>query len=108
MRVSSLHSLVVVLLVFSGLPAEFLVESPIKHVAAEEDSSFERQDESFKPSALRKRNAREKKTKLPRATVSAAPVWPSYLLLADNHPQSSAPMPPANLNLRQLHQVFRI
>jgi len=108
MRVSFLHWLVVVLLVFSGLPAEFLVESPIKHVAAEEDSSSERQDESFKPSALRKRNAREKKTKLSRGTLSAAPVWSSSISVADNHPQSSAPMPPANLNLHQLHQVFRI
>ena len=104
MRVSFLHWLVVVLLVFSGLPAEFLVESPIKHVAAEEDSSSERQDESFKPSALRKRSAREKKTKLPRAMLSAAPVWSSSV--ADNHLQSSAP--PANLNLHKLHQVFRI
>jgi len=107
MRVSFLHWLVVVLLVFSGLPAEFFMESPIKHVAAEEDSSSERQDESFKPSALRKRNAREKKTKL-RGTLSAAPIWSSSISVADNHPQSSAPMPPANLNLRQLHQVFRI
>src|SRR5215510_13504101 len=106
MRVSFLHWLVVVLLVFSGLPAEFLVESPIKHVTAEEDSSSERQDESFKPSALRKRNAREKKTKLPRATLSADPVWSSSISVADNHPQSFAP--PANLNLHKLHQVFRI
>ena len=98
MRVSFLHWLVVVLLVFSGLPAEFLVESPIKH-AAEEDSSSERQDESFKPSALRKRNAREKKT---------APVWPSYIPFANNHRQFFASVPPANLNLHQLHQVFRI
>src|SRR5215471_2776378 len=108
MRASFLHWLVVVLLVFSGLPAEFLVESPIKHVAAEEDSSSERQDESFKPSALRKRSAREKKTKLPRATLSIAPVWLSCSLFANNHRQFFASMPPANLNLHQLHQVFRI
>ena len=108
MRVSFLHWLVVVLLVFSGLPAEFLVESPIKHVAAEEDSSSERQDELFKPSALRKRSAREKKTKLSRAMLSAVPVWLSYLPLANDHRQSFASVPPANLNLHQLHQVFRI
>src|SRR5262245_52508412 len=108
MRASFLHWLVVVLLLSSGLPAEFLVESPIKHVAAEEDFSSERQDESFKPSALRKRSARDRKTRLPRATLSAAPVWSSYMPLADNHPQSFAPVPPANLNLHQLHQVFRI
>ena len=108
MRALFLHWLVVVLLLSSGLPAEFLVESPIKHVAAEEDSSSERQDESFKPSALRKRNAREKKTKLPRATLSADPVWSSSICVADNHPQSFEPLPLANLNLHQLHQVFRI
>ena len=106
MRALFLHWIVGVLLLSSGLPAEFLVESPIKHVAAEEDSSSERQDESFKPSALRKRSAREKKTKLPRAMLSAAPVWSSSISVADNHPQSSAP--PANLNLHKLHQVFRI
>jgi hypothetical protein len=108
MRALFLHWLVVVLLLSSGLPAEFLVESPIKHVAAEEDSSSERQDESFKPSALRKRNAREKKTKLPRATLSADPIWPSYVPLANDHRQSFEPLPLVNLNLHQLHQVFRI
>ena len=107
MRALFLHWLVVFLLLSSGLPAEFLVESPIKH-AAEEDSSSERQDESFKPSALRKRSAREKKTKLPRATLSTAPVWLSYIPFANNHRQFFASVPPANLNLHQLHQVFRI
>src|SRR5262245_28697178 len=107
MRALFLHWLVVVLLLSSGLPAEFLVESPIKHVAAEEDSPSERQDESFKPSALRKRNAREKKTRLPRTTLSAVSVWLSYVPLAKDHRQSSEP-PPTNLNLHQLHQVFRI
>jgi|SRR5262245_19483042 len=107
MRLLFLHWLVVFLLLSSGLPAEFLVESPIKHVAAEEDSSSERQDESFKPSALRKRNAREKKPKLPRATLSAVRVWLSSVPLASHHRQSFEP-PPANLNLHQLHQVFRI
>src|SRR5262245_31060944 len=105
MRAIFVHWLVVFLLLSSGLPAEFVVESPIKH-AAEEDSSSERQDESFKPSALRKRSAREKKTKLPRAMLSAASVWSSSISVADNHPQSSAP--PANLNLHKLQQVFRI
>jgi hypothetical protein len=107
MRVLLVHWLVVVLLVSSGLPAEFLVESPVKH-AAEEDASSERQDESSKPSALRKRSPREKKTKFPRATLSAAPLWPSYMPLANDHRQSFATVPPANLNLHQLHQVFRI
>src|SRR5262245_29910570 len=107
MRALFLHWLVVVLLLSSGLPAQFLVESTVKH-AAEEDLASERQDESFKPSALRKRNAREKKTKLPRATLSAGPVWPSYVPLANDHRRSFEPLPLANLNLHQLHQVFRI
>ena len=108
MRAIFVHWLVVVLLLSSGLSPEFLVESPVKHAAAEEESSSERQEESFKPSALRKRNAREKKTKLPRATLSTAPVWLSYMPFADDHRQFFAPVPPANLNLHQLHQVFRI
>src|SRR5262245_56759646 len=107
MRAIFVHWLVVFLLLSSGLPAEFLVQSPIKH-AAEEDSSSERQDESFKPSALRQRSAREKKTKLSRAMLSVVPVWLSYLPLANDHRQSFASVPPANLNLHQLHQVFRI
>src|SRR5262245_27247078 len=107
MRATFVHWLVVVLLLSSGLPAEFLVESPVKH-AAEEDPAAERQDESFKPSALRKRNSREKKTKFPRAALSTAPVWLSYTPLASNHCQSFASVPPVNLNLHQLHQVFRI
>src|SRR5262245_23916917 len=107
MRVIFVHWLVVLLLLSSGLPAEFLVESPVKH-AAEEDPSSERQDESFKPSALRKRSPREKKTRFARATLSAAPVWPSHMPIAKDHRQSFAPVPPANLNLHQLHQVFRI
>ena len=107
MRALILHGLVAVLLLSSGLPAEFLVESLVKH-ATEEDTSSERQDESFKPSALRKRSARAKKTKFPRATLSATPVWSSSISVTDNHPQSFTPLRPANLNLHQLHQVFRI
>ena len=107
MRALFVHWLVVVLLVSSGLPAEFLVESPVKHTA-EEDPSSERQDESLKPSALRKRNAREKKTKLPRGMLSTGLVWPSYVPLANDHRRSFEPLPLANLNLHQLHQIFRI
>jgi hypothetical protein len=108
MRATLVHWLVVLLLLSGGLPAEFLVESPVKH-AAEEEPSSERQDDSFKSSALRKRSARAKRTKLPRTTLSATPVWSSYVPFADDHRLSfSPPATSSNLNLHQLHQIFRI
>jgi hypothetical protein len=81
-----------------------MVESPLKH-AAEEDSS-ERQDESFKLSASRKRNLRAQKKNLPRATLLAT-VWPSYVPFTGDHRLSFSPVTP-NPNRHQLHQVFRI
>ena len=97
---------VLVLFMLSGLPAELSVESPVKH-AAEEDSSSERQDESFKVSASRKRNARGQKKTAPR-TMLLATVWPAFRPFADDHRLSFSPATPANLNLHQLHQVFRV
>src|SRR4030095_7196185 len=105
MRVRFFHCILVVFMLSGGLPTALLVESPVKH-AAEEDSSSERQDESFKPSALRKRSARAKKTTLPRTMLSAISVWHSYIPFADDHRLSFSPATPANLH--QLHQVFRI
>jgi hypothetical protein len=105
MRVTFVHWVLVLFLLSSGLPGELLVESPVKH-AAEEDSS-ERQDESFKLSASRKRNPRAKKKKPPRTTLLAT-VWPSYIPFADDHRLSFSPVTPSNPNRHQLHQVFRI
>jgi hypothetical protein len=89
-----------------GLPAELSVERPVKH-AAEEDSSSERQDESFKVSASRKRNARGQKKTAFRAMLLAT-VWPAFRPFADDHRLSFSPAIPSNPNLHQLHQVFRI
>jgi hypothetical protein len=94
-----------VLFVLSGgLPGEFVLENQVKH-ASEEDSSSERQDESFK--ASRKRNARARKTKRPRTALLAATVWPSYTLFIDDR-RLFSPATPWNPSLHQLHQVFRI
>jgi hypothetical protein len=96
-----------VLFVLSGgLPGEFLAESQVKH-AAEEDSSSERQDESFKAAASRKRNAKAQKTKRPQTSLLAAPVWPSYTPFVDDR-RLFSPATPWNPSLHQLHQVFRI
>jgi hypothetical protein len=89
-----------------GLPMELSVESPVKH-AAEEDSSSERQDESFKVSASRKRNPRGQKKTASRIMLLAS-VWPAFRSFADDHRISFSPAIPSNPNLHQLHQVFRI
>jgi hypothetical protein len=91
----------------TGLPGERLAESPVKHTA-EEESSSERQDESFKHAASRKRNPRAQKAKWPRTPLLAATFWPSDKPFADERRPSFSPATPWNSNLHQLHQTFRI
>jgi hypothetical protein len=57
MRAIFVHWVLVLLMLFIGLPVERVAESPVRHTA-EEDSSSERQDESLKHAASRKRNPR--------------------------------------------------
>ena len=106
MRARFVHWVLVLFVLSGGLPAELSVESPVKH-AAEEDSSSERQDESFKVSASRKRNARGQKKTVPR-TMLLATVWPAFRPFADDHRLSFSPAIPSNPNLHQLYEVFRI
>ena len=107
MRAIFAHWVLVLFMLSTGLPGERVAESPVKHTA-EEDSSSERQDESFKHGASRKRNARAQKAKWPRTPLLEATVWPSDKPFADDRRLSFSPATPWNPNLHQLHQIFRI
>src|SRR5262245_35464391 len=106
MRARFVHWVLVLFMLSGGLPVELSVESPVKN-AAEEDSSSERPDESFKVSASRKRNARGQKKTAPRIMLLAT-VSPAFRPFADDHRLSFSPAIPSNPNLHHLHQVFRI
>jgi hypothetical protein len=100
------HWVLVIFLLSGGLAAERLAGSSVKH-AAEEDSSSERQDESLKDGASRRRNSRAQRTKKPRTPVLTAIVRSPYTPLANDHLFLS-PATSWNPNLQQLHQVYRI
>jgi hypothetical protein len=101
------HWVLVIFLVSGGLAAERLAEGSVKH-AAEEESSSERQDESLKDAASRKRNSRAQKIKKPRTPALIATMSAPYAPFADDRRFSFPPATPWNSNLHQLHQVFRI
>jgi hypothetical protein len=106
MRRILVHWVLAIFLLSGGLAAERLAESSVKHTA-EEDSS-ERQDESLKAAASRKRNARAQKTQKPRPPLLTPTVWHACVQFTGEQRLSfSAPIP-WNSNLYQLHQVFRI
>lgn len=81
-----------------------MTQSHVEFAAEEDFSSFDRQDESFKHSASRKRSSRARKAKLPAATLLATTAQPPPMFFAGL--LSSAT--PSHQNLQQLHQVFRI
>jgi hypothetical protein len=107
---STIFHWVLVLFLFSGgLSAEVAMAPGHVEFAAEADfSSFDRQDESFRPSASRKRSSRPRKAKLPPATFLAPIAQPPYTLFVGRHPLLFSPATPSHQNLQQLHQVFRI
>jgi hypothetical protein len=101
------HWALVLFLLSGGLSSELVMAPSHVDFAAEEDfSSFDRQDESFKPS--RKRGTRERKTKVPYTTILVTIAYPPDLLIASPY---SLPSPPATLShvqLHKFHEVFRI
>jgi hypothetical protein len=103
------HWVLVFFLLFGGLSTE-LVMAPthIEFAAAEDFSSFDRQDESFKPSVQRKRGGRERKAKVPYTPILVTIAYPPELLVASRHflPSSSAPL--HQQPQHQLHKIFRI
>jgi hypothetical protein len=107
MRGKLVHWVLAIFLLSGGLAAERLAESSVKHTA-EEESSSERQDESFKAAASRKRNSRAQKIKKPRTRLLTATVWHGCTPFPGECRLSSPPATPWNSNLHQLHQVFRI
>jgi hypothetical protein len=107
MRGILVHSVLAIFLLSGGLAADRLAESSVKH-ATEEDSSSERQDESLKAAASRRRNSRAQKTKKPRTPVLTATVLSPYTSFANDRRLFFSPAIPSNPNLYQLHQVLRI
>jgi hypothetical protein len=109
MKSTIFHWVLVFFLLSGGLSSELVMAPSHVNFAAEEDfSSFDRQDESFKPSVSRKRGTRERKTKVPYTTILVTIAYPPDLLIASPY---SLPSPPATLSLLQLHkfhEVFRI
>jgi hypothetical protein len=104
-----LHWVLVLFLLSGGLSAELVMAPSHVEFAAEEDfSSFERQDESFKPSVSRKRVARGRKTKAPYTPILVTIAYPSDLLVAGRHFLPSSSAPPHQQPLHQLHRIFRI
>jgi hypothetical protein len=103
------HWVLVLFLLSGGLSTELVMAPSHIEFAAEEDfSSFDRQDESFKPSVPRKRGTRERKTKVPYTPILVTNAFPPDLLLASRHSHLSPPATLSHQQLHQIHQVFRI
>jgi hypothetical protein len=108
-KATILHWVLVLFLLSGGLSSELVIASSHVEFAAEEDfSSFDRQDESFKPSVSRKRVAHGRKTKVPYTPILVTIAYPSDLLVASRHFFPSSSAPPHQQPLHQLHKIFRI
>jgi hypothetical protein len=100
------HWVLVLFLLSGGLSIELVMApSHIEFAAAEDFSSFDRHDESFKPSFPRKRGTRERKTKVPYTPILVTNAYPSQMIGTNYH---SLPSPPATLSHQQLHQIHQI
>jgi hypothetical protein len=98
--------LLILFLLSGGLSAELGVMPGHAEFPAEEDfSSFDRQEETVKPSISRKRNARGRKVKPFHARFSPSPVWPRTHLIDEGQPAS---LTLSNQQLHHFNQVFRI
>jgi hypothetical protein len=107
---STIFDWVLVLFLLSGGLSTELVMAP-SHIefAAEGDfSSFDRQDESFKPSVSRKHGTRERKTKVPYRPILVTIPYPPDLLIASRPFHPSPPVPSHQQQLHKFHEVFRI
>lgn len=102
----SVYWLLVLFLVCGGLSSELAVTQSHLEFAAEEDFSFDRQDESFKASVSRKRSARERKTARPPILIGFA--RSPDLLIASRHFLLSSAAPRHQQPLHQLHKIFLI
>jgi len=103
------HWVLVLCLLSGGLSTELVVApSHIEFAAAEDFSSFDRQDESFKPSVSRKHGTRERKTKVPYRPILVTIPYPPDLLIASRPFHPSPPVPSHQQQLHKFHEVFRI
>ena len=98
---------VLALLLSIGIPVDPVALQSHIDFAAEEESSSERQNETFKASVSRKRNAggRKAKTSYPPSRVTLAYAPDTFV---GQHPLTTPPAPLSHQQLHQLHQVFRI
>ena len=109
MKSTIFHWVLVLFLLSGGLSAELVIApSHIEFAAAEDFSSFERQDESFKPSVPRKRGGRERKAKVPYTPILVTIAYPPDLLIASPYSLPSPPATLSHLQLHKFHEVFRI
>jgi len=101
------HWLLVVFLLSGGFSAELVTLPNHIEFAAEEDfSSIARQDQTFRSSISRKRNARGRKVNLAH-TPFLTPIllWAPEGRISGRQPAGN---PPSNQQLHQFHKVFRI
>jgi len=98
--------LLILFLLFSGIPVELGMMPGHGALPAEEDfSSFDRQDETLRPSISRKRNPRGRKVNPFHARFVTPLVWPRAHRI-DGEQSSSSPL--SNQQLHQFNEVFRI
>jgi hypothetical protein len=103
------HWVLVLFLLSGGLSTELVMAPSHIEFAAEGDfSSFDRQDESFRPSDSRKRSARWRKPKLPYTPIRVTNAYPPDLLIPSRHFNPSPPVPSHQQPLHKFHEVFRI
>ena len=109
MKSTIFHWVLVLFLLSGGLSSELVMApSHVKFAAEEDFSSFDRQDESFKPSVSRKRGTRERKTKVPYTTILVTIAYPPDLLIASPYSLPSPSATLSHLQLHKFHEVFRI
>jgi hypothetical protein len=102
------HWLLILFLISGGLSTELAMASSHIEFAGEEDfSAVDRQDESLRPSALRKHSARGRKTKLSYTPFLVTIASTSDTLTTRRPPLPASSLPPFQ-QLRQLHGVFQI
>jgi hypothetical protein len=109
MKSTIFHWVLVFFLLSGGLSSELVMApSHVDFVAEEDFFSFDRQDESFKPSVSRKRGTRERKTKVPYKTILVTIAYPPDLLIVSPYSLPSPPATLSHLQLHKFHEVFRI
>ena len=105
MKAAISHWLLILFLLSGGFSAELVTLPNHIEFAAEEDfPSITRQDEAFKSSISRKRNARGRKVQLANTQFRTPLIWLPEVRISSRQAAGNPP----NQQLHQLHKVFRI